>query len=355
MNVLVTGGCGFIGTNFIRWGLTSGKASLGIIVNLDNLTYAGNQGNLAEYANDERYVFTKGDIGAEGLVGELLSVYGIGAVINFAAESHVDRSLDAPETFIQTNVVSTLRLLNAARRHHAGLNGDEKKRFRFLHVSSDEVYGTLQPNEPAFSEQTPYRPNSPYAASKAASDHLVHAYYASYGLPTLTTNCSNNYGPYQFPEKLIPLVILNALEGRDLPIYGDGQQIRDWLYVADHVAALARVLDGGRIGETYNIGGGNERSNLEVVTRICGYLDVKVPREDGKSYTEQITHVTDRPGHDRRYANDFRKLQDELGWYPTTDFKVGLERTVDWYLTNRNWCAEITAKKYARERLGIIH
>jgi len=273
-------------------------------------------------------------------------------VVNFAAESHVDRSIDSPEPFIQTNVVGTLRLLNSARLYWSKLPEPLKNAFRLLHVSTDEVYGTLAPGDPAFTEETPFAPNSPYAASKAASDHLVRAYHHTYGLPVLTTNCSNNYGPYHFPEKLIPLVILNALEGKSLPVYGDGQQIRDWLYVEDHAAAIWLVLRDGRVGETYNIGGLSEKPNIEIVRTICALLDRKSPRSDSQSYAVQITYVSDRPGHDRRYAINCTKLQQELGWNPRESFSTGLEKTVDWYLTHREWAADITARKYARERLG---
>ena len=352
MNILVTGGCGFIGSNFVRQRLLDRAAPVSRLVNLDKLTYAGNPANLADLAGDPRYVFAQGDIGDEALVSRLLSEHQIDAIVNFAAESHVDRSIDSPEPFIQTNVVGTLRLLNAARRHWASLPEPKKSGFRFLHVSTDEVYGTLSPTDPAFTEETPFAPNSPYAASKAASDHLVRAYQHTYELPTLTTNCSNNYGPYHFPEKLIPLVILNALDGKSLPIYGDGQQIRDWLYVEDHASAIWCVLRQGKVGETYNVGGINERANLEVVRRICALLDTQSPRADGKSYADQITFVADRPGHDRRYAIDCTKLQRELGWKPKESFETGLAKTVAWYLKNRAWCDDITSKKYARERLG---
>jgi len=352
MNILVTGGCGFIGSNFIRQRLTEKGSELTKLVNLDKLTYAGNPANLADLAGDPRYVFAEGDIGDEALVSKLLSEHAIDAVVNFAAESHVDRSIDSPEPFIQTNVVGTLRILNASRRYWSSLPEAKKAGFRFLHVSTDEVYGTLTPEDPAFTEETPFAPNSPYAASKAASDHLVRAYQHTYKMPTLTTNCSNNYGPFHFPEKLIPLVILNALDGKHLPIYGDGQQIRDWLYVEDHAAAIWLVLRKGRVGETYNVGGLNERANLEVVRRICSLLDEKSPRADGKKYDSQITYVADRPGHDRRYAINCDKLQKELGWKPAESFETGLARTVDWYLTHRDWCNDITSKKYARERLG---
>jgi dTDP-glucose 4,6-dehydratase len=349
MKMLVTGGCGFIGSNFVRSVLADGKTQ---IVNLDKLTYAGNPANLADVASSPRYSFVHGDIGDEPLVSKLLAEHGIGHVVNFAAESHVDRSIDSPEPFIQTNVVGTLRLLNATKRHWMGLTGADKEAFRFLHISTDEVYGTLGPRDPAFTEETPFAPNSPYAASKASSDHLVRSYNHTFGLPTLTTNCSNNYGPFHFPEKLFPLVILNALEGRPLPIYGDGQQIRDWLYVTDHCAAISAVLKSGRPGETYNVGGLNEWANLKVVKLICSLLDSKVPRADGKSYSEQIEFVPDRPGHDRRYAIDCSKIQRELGWNPAESFESGLSKTVDWYIANRAWCQEITTKRYARERLG---
>jgi dTDP-glucose 4,6-dehydratase len=285
-------------------------------------------------------------------VARLLREHRIDAVVNFAAESHVDRSIDSPEPFVQTNVVGTLRLLNASRLYWNDLPAAAKAAFRFLHVSTDEVYGTLAPDDPAFTEETPFAPNSPYAASKAASDHLVRAYQHTYKFPTLTTNCSNNYGPYHFPEKLIPLVILNALEGKPLPVYGDGMQIRDWLYVEDHAAAIWLVLNRGRVGETYNVGGLNEQPNIAIVKTICGLLDRHSPRADGKSYAGQITYVADRPGHDRRYAINCTKLQRELGWAPKESFATGIEKTVAWYLTHREWAAEITAKKYARERLG---
>jgi len=350
MNLLVTGGCGFIGSNFVRHTLAS--AGGGRLVNLDKLTYAGNPANVADLAGDPRYTFARGDIGDEALVGRLLAEHQIGAVVNFAAESHVDRSIDSPEPFVLTNVLGTLRLLNCARRHWQRQNGETRTSFRFLHISTDEVYGTLGSQDPAFTEETPFAPNSPYAASKAASDHLVRSYGHTFGLPTLTTNCSNNYGPFHFPEKLFPLVILNALEGRKLPIYGDGQQIRDWLYVADHCAAISLVLARGRPGETYNVGGLNEWANLDVVKLICTLLDQRQPRPDGRSYAEQIEFVPDRPGHDRRYAIDCTKIRRELGWQPAESFESGLAKTVDWYLAHRPWCAEITAQRYARERLG---
>ena len=355
MNLLVTGGCGFIGSNFIRQRLLERDSNntLAKLVNLDALTYAGNPANLRDLEKDPRYAFAHGDIGDSQLVGRLLNEHQIDAIVNFAAESHVDRSIDSPEPFIQTNVVGTLRLLNAARLYWGALPTVKRGAFRFLHVSTDEVYGTLSLTEPAFTEDTPFAPNSPYAASKASSDHLVRAYHHTYKMPVLTTNCSNNYGPYHFPEKLIPLMILNALEGKPLPVYGDGMQIRDWLYVEDHAAAIWLVLQKGRAGETYNIGGMSEKPNIEIVKTICALLDKKSPRSDGKSYATQITHVTDRPGHDRRYAINCEKLRKELGWNPCETFSTGIEKTVDWYLQNRAWAADITAKKYARQRLGV--
>ena len=352
MNILVTGGCGFIGSNYVRQLLGDKSVAPRKVVNLDKLTYAGNPANLADVEGDSRYVFVHGDIGDETLVSGLLYEHEIDAVVNFAAESHVDRSIDSPEPFVQTNVVGTLRLLNATKRHWLGLSTEDKEAFRFLHVSTDEVYGTLTPEAPAFTEQTPFAPNSPYAASKAASDHLVRSYQHTFGLPTLTTNCSNNYGPYHFPEKLFPLVILNALEGKPLPIYGDGMQVRDWLYVEDHCRAISLVLRRGRVGETYNVGGLNEQPNMHVVRLICALLDGRVPRADGKSYLEQIRFVADRPGHDRRYAINCAKIQHELGWRPLETFESGLAKTVDWYVGHRPWCNDITQKRYARERLG---
>ncbi len=355
MNILVTGGCGFIGSNFVRMLLRSGNAQVDTctgLVNLDKLTYAGNSANVADLASDIRYHFVEGDIGDEALTARLLADHTIDAVVNFAAESHVDRSIDSPEPFVQTNVVGTLRLLNACRRYWAGLPEPRKSAFRFLHVSTDEVYGTLTPTDPAFTEETPFAPNSPYAASKASSDHMVRAFQHTYKFPTLTTNCSNNYGPYQFPEKLIPLVSLNALEGKPLPIYGDGQQVRDWLYVTDHCEAIRLVLQKGRVGETYNIGGLNEKANLDLVRTLCVILDKKAPRADGRSYSDQITFVADRPGHDRRYAIDCTKINRELGWAPRETFETGMDKTLSWYLENRAWAADITSKKYARERLG---
>ncbi|HTX65283.1 MAG TPA: dTDP-glucose 4,6-dehydratase, partial [Opitutaceae bacterium] len=345
-------GCGFIGANFVRQRLTEAGSPLRRLVNLDLLTYAGNPANLADLAADPRYVFVRGDIGDAALVARLLAEHAIDAVVNFAAESHVDRSIDSPEPFVQTNVVGTLRLLHAARQHWSQLPGPRRAAFRFLHVSTDEVYGTLAPGAAPFTESHPYEPNSPYAASKAASDHLVRAFHHTYGLPVLTTNCSNNYGPYQFPEKVIPLMILNGLEGKPLPVYGDGQQIRDWLYVEDHCAGIWLVLQRGRVDATYNIGGLNERRNLELVQGLCALLDRKAPRPGGSPHAQLIQFVQDRPGHDRRYAIDCGKIQRELGWAPRETFATGLEKTVDWYLAHRDWCRAITEGKYARQRLG---
>jgi dTDP-glucose 4,6-dehydratase len=341
--ILVTGGAGFIGSNFIRDWLAANDEP---IVNLDALTYAGNLESLDGLHGDPRHVFVKGDICDQELVSGLLREHRPRAVINFAAESHVDRSIRGPATFIQTNIMGTFRLLEAARAHHSALEGREKDRFRFLHVSTDEVYGSLAGGDPAFSEQNRYEPNSPYSASKAASDHLVRAYHHTYGLPVLTTNCSNNYGAYQFPEKLIPLVIHNALAGKPLPIYGDGKQIRDWLYVGDHCSAIVRVLDAGKVGEVYNIGGWNEKTNLEVVHSLCDILDEARPRADGKSYREQMVFVADRPGHDRRYAIDARKIEVQLGWKPTETFETGIRKTVRWYLENQGWVGNVTSGAY---------
>ena len=353
MNILVTGGAGFIGSNFIRQRLLEEPSRLVKLVNLDALTYAGNLDNLSDIAGDTRYVFVHGEIGDSILVSKLLAQHQINAVVNFAAESHVDRSIDSPEPFFNTNVIGTLRLLNCVKQYWLKIPESKKSDFRFLHVSTDEVYGSLDATDAPWDEECPYEPNSPYAASKAASDHLVRSFHHTYHLPTLTTNCSNNYGPYHFPEKLIPLMILNALEGKPLPIYGDGKQIRDWLYVEDHATAIWLALTKGRVGETYNVGGLNERPNIEIVNRICSILDRRSPRADGKSYAAQITYVTDRPGHDRRYAIDSTKIRRELDWSPKEDFETGIEKTVDWYLTHRSWSTDITAKKYSCERLGI--
>jgi dTDP-glucose 4,6-dehydratase len=343
--IVVTGGAGFIGANFILDWLAEGGCT---VVNLDKLTYAGNLENLATLEGDHRHVFVQGDIGDRALVGRLLATWRPRAILNFAAESHVDRSIHGPEDFIQTNVVGTFHLLEEVRAYWLSLCETERMAFRFLHVSTDEVYGSLGPQDPPFSETTPYAPNSPYSASKAASDHLVRAYHHTYGLQTLTTNCSNNYGPYQFPEKLIPLVLHNALSGKPLPIYGDGGNVRDWLYVADHCAAIRLVLEKGRVGETYNIGGCNEKTNLEVVHTLCDILDEMRPRADGKSYREQITFVPDRPGHDRRYAIDARKLIGELAWQPRETFQSGIRKTVAWYLDHQDWVAHVTSGEYRR-------
>ena len=341
--ILVTGGAGFIGANFVLDWLAQSDEP---VINLDKLTYAGNRENLASLEGDGRHHFVHGDIGDSALVDELLRVHQPRAVINFAAESHVDRSIHGPEDFIQTNVVGTLRLLESVRGHWNGLGAEAKTSFRFLHVSTDEVYGSLSPTDPAFTEDHPFEPNSPYSASKAASDHLVRAWHHTYGLPVLTTNCSNNYGPYHFPEKLIPLMIVNALAGKALPIYGDGQQVRDWLYVKDHCSAIRRVLEGGRVGETYNVGGWNEKPNLEIVHTVCALLDELRPRSDGKPYREQITYVKDRPGHDRRYAIDARKLERELGWKPAETFESGIRKTVQWYLSHEDWVSHVQSGAY---------
>ena len=344
MNLLVTGGAGFIGSNFIRQRLLEIGSPVAKLVNRDLLTYAGNPANLDDLAGDPRYVFVHGDIGDISLVPKILARHQISAVVNFAAETHVDRSIDCPEPFFNTNVMGTSRLLNCVKNYWSNLLEPEKSSFRFLQVSTDEVYGTLGNDEAPWTEESPVKPNSPYAASKAASDHVVRSFQHTYNLPTITTRCSNNYGSYHFPEKLIPLMILNAIEGKWLPVYGDGQQIRDWLYVEDHVDAIWLALTKGCVGETYNIGGLNERANLDIVNRICCLLDNKSPRADGESYTSQITHVADRPGHDRRYAIDSSKIRRELGWSPKEHFETGLEKTVDWYLTHARWCCDVTAK-----------
>ena len=343
MSILVTGGAGFIGSNFVHTWLAGSDE---LLVNLDKLTYAGNLGNLQSLAQDTRHVFVHGDIADRELVQALLQQHQPRAVLHFAAESHVDRSIHGPLDFIQTNVVGTCQLLESVRAYWSGLSPDVQQSFRFLHVSTDEVYGSLEPQAPAFKETNLYEPNSPYAASKAASDHLVRAWHHTYGLPVLTTNCSNNYGPFHFPEKLIPLVLHNALAGKPLPIYGDGMQIRDWLYVQDHCRAIARVLDAGRPGETYNIGGWNEKPNIEVVRTLCALLDELQPRADGKSYAEQITYVKDRAGHDRRYAIDASKISTELGWRPQETFETGLRKTVQWYLDNQDWVTAVTSGHY---------
>jgi dTDP-glucose 4,6-dehydratase len=343
MTVFVTGCAGFIGSNFVHTWLASSDE---YVVNLDKLTYAGNMANLKGLKDDPRHIFVQGDIGDRALVSKLLAEHKPRAVLNFAAESHVDRSIHGPSDFIETNVVGTFNLLESVRAYWQDLSEQNKAAFRFLHVSTDEVYGTLLPTDPPFTETKNYEPNSPYSASKAASDHLVRAWHHTYGLPVLTTNCSNNYGPYHFPEKLIPLVLLNALAGKALPIYGDGQQVRDWLYVEDHCRAIARVLEAGKVGETYNIGGWNEKRNLEVVNALCAVLDELKPRADGKRYTEQITYVNDRPGHDRRYAIDARKIERELGWKPQETFETGIRKTVQWYLANQAWVEGVTSGSY---------
>jgi len=343
MSIIVTGGAGFIGSNFVLDWLRQSDER---VVNLDKLTYAGNLENLASLQGDARHVFVEGDIGDAALVARLLAEHQPRAIINFAAESHVDRSIHGPGEFIQTNIVGTFQLLESVRAFWNGLEGAAKESFRFLHVSTDEVYGSLAKDEPAFTETHRYEPNSPYSASKAASDHLVRAYHHTYGLPVLTTNCSNNYGPYHFPEKLIPLVIHNALSGKPLPIYGDGQQIRDWLYVQDHCSAIRRVLEAGKLGETYNVGGWNEKTNLEVVHTLCAILDELQPRADGLSYATQMTFVKDRPGHDQRYAIDAGKLERELGWKPAETFDTGIRKTVRWYLDNQDWVRNITTGSY---------
>lgn len=343
MTIFVTGGAGFIGANFVIDWLAAGHEP---VVNLDKLTYAGNLENLVSLKGNKKHIFVQGDICDQGLVEKLLAEHQPRAVINFAAESHVDRSIHAPEDFIQTNIVGTFRLLEAVRAHFATMNDAQKAAFRFLHVSTDEVYGSLSLTDPAFAETKRYEPNSPYSASKAASDHLVRAYHHTYGLPVVTTNCSNNYGPYQFPEKLIPLIIHNALVGKPLPIYGDGQQIRDWLYVGDHCSAIRAVLERGRLGEVYNIGGDNERANLDTVKALCAILDIARPRSDCKAYADQMTFVNDRPGHDRRYAIDARKIIAEVGWRPAETPESGFHKTVKWYLDNDAWVKNVTSGTY---------
>lgn len=341
--ILLTGGAGFIGANFVlQWCAANAET----VLNLDLLTYAGNLQSLQSLEGSEQHQFVQGDIADEALISQLLAKHRPRAVLHFAAESHVDRSILGPEAFVQTNMVGTFRLLEAVRKYWQALPSDERTAFRFLHVSTDEVYGTLEPDDPAFSETTPYAPNSPYSASKAGSDHLVRAYHHTYGLPTLTTNCSNNYGPYQFPEKLIPLVLHRALRGEPLPIYGDGLQVRDWLFVEDHCRAIAQVLATGTPGEVYNVGGLNEQTNLSVVHTLCDLLDAARPRADGQSYRTQITFVQDRLGHDRRYAIDARKIQRELGWQPEETFATGLKKTVDWYLGHEAWVENVTSGGY---------
>jgi dTDP-glucose 4,6-dehydratase len=341
--ILITGGAGFIGSNFVLDWLAQSDEP---VVNLDKLTYAGNLENLAALGEDPRHSFVQGDMGDAGVVADLLARHQPRAVLNFAAESHVDRSIHGPEDFIQTNIVGTFRVLEAVRAYWANLSTDKKAAFRFLHVSTDEVYGSLGAQDAAFTEEHRYAPNSPYSASKAASDHLVRAYHHTYGLPVLTTNCSNNYGPFHFPEKLIPLLIVNALAGKPLPVYGDGLQVRDWLYVKDHCSAIRTVLQGGRLGEVYNVGGWNEKTNIEIVHTVCALLDELRPRADGAAYQAQITYVTDRPGHDRRYAIDARKIERELGWKPAENFDSGIRKTVQWYLANPDWVVHVQSGAY---------
>ena len=343
MSVLITGGAGFIGANFVLdWVANSDEK----IVNLDKLTYAGNLESLASLKNNPQHVFVHGDIGDVALLPKLLAEHKPRAVLNFAAESHVDRSIHGPGEFIETNIVGTFRLLESVRGYWHDLSAEAQTQFRFLHVSTDEVYGSLAPQDPAFTERHQYEPNSPYSASKAASDHLVRAWHHTYGLPVVTTNCSNNYGPLHFPEKLIPLMIVNALAGKPLPVYGDGMQVRDWLYVKDHCSAIRRVLEGGRLGETYNVGGWNEKPNIEIVNTVCALLDELRPRADGASYATQISYVKDRPGHDRRYAIDARKLEKDLGWKPAETFETGIRKTVAWYLENTEWVAHVQSGAY---------
>ncbi|MFM1950238.1 MAG: dTDP-glucose 4,6-dehydratase [Pseudomonadota bacterium] len=343
MSVLITGGAGFIGANFVLdWVANTDEK----IINLDKLTYAGNLESLASLSRNPQHVFVQGDIGDDKLLPKLLDEHQPRAVLNFAAESHVDRSIHGPGDFIETNIVGTFRLLESVRGYWQSLSAEAQQQFRFLHVSTDEVYGSLTPQDPAFSENNKYEPNSPYSASKAASDHLVRAWHHTYGLPVLTTNCSNNYGPLHFPEKLIPLMIVNALAGKPLPVYGDGMQVRDWLYVKDHCSAIRRVLEGGRLGETYNVGGWNEKPNIDIVNTVCTLLDEMRPRADGQSYASQITYVKDRPGHDRRYAIDARKLEKELGWRPAETFETGIRKTVAWYLDNAEWVAHVQSGAY---------
>ena len=345
---LVTGGAGFIGGNFVLEAVASGVR----VVNLDALTYAGNLDTLSSLEGSPDHVFMHGDIGDAELVRRLLAEYRPDAIVNFAAESHVDRSIDGPAAFVQTNVVGTLGLLECARDHWRGLEGNRREGFRFLHVSTDEVYGSLGPTG-KFTEHSPYAPNSPYSASKASSDHLVRAFHHTYGLPTLTTNCSNNYGPYQFPEKLIPLMIAKALSGEPLPVYGDGRNVRDWLFVGDHVRAIRAVIERGRVGEVYNVGGDEEQENIHVVRTICALIDERRPRLDGSKRESQITYVTDRPGHDRRYAIDSSKLRGETGWTPSRTFEQGIAETVDWYLANQDWVRRVLDGSYRMERIGV--
>ncbi len=348
--ILVTGGAGFIGSNFVSQILSSTQL---IVINLDKLTYAGNLATIAQFATSQQHIFVQGDIGEQQLIENLLAKYQPQAIVNFAAETHVDRSIDRPTSFIETNINGTFNLLESARQYWQKLADVSRHQFRFLHISTDEVFGSLTPDQPAFTELTAYMPNSPYSASKAGSDHLVRAYFHTYGLPTLITNCSNNYGPYQFPEKLIPLMILNALAGKPLPVYGDGQNVRDWLYVEDHCSAIALVLNQGIPGETYNVGGNAERDNLWLVNQLCAILDELLPASPHCPHQQLIQFVKDRPGHDRRYAIDFSKIHHQLGWAPQADIYSGLRRTVQWYIDNQAWCATVTADKYQQQRLGV--
>lgn len=341
--IVVTGGAGFIGSNFVLDWCAQNQET---VLNIDKLTYAGNLENLASLKNNAQHIFVQADIANGDLMLELLTKHQPRAIINFAAESHVDRSIHGPAEFIQTNIVGTFQLLEASKTYFKSLAPDQAAAFRFLHVSTDEVYGSLSKTDPAFTEKKNFEPNSPYSASKAASDHLVRAYHHTFGLPVLTTNCSNNYGPYHFPEKLIPLMIVNALAGKNLPVYGDGQQIRDWLYVKDHCSAIRTVLQKGVLGETYNVGGWNEKPNLDIVHMVCDLLNEMQPRPDGKKYQEQITFVTDRPGHDRRYAIDASKIATDLGWKPAETFETGIRKTVQWYLDNQQWVANVQSGSY---------
>jgi dTDP-glucose 4,6-dehydratase len=348
--ILVTGGAGFIGSNFV-YSVRSNSDMR--IVNLDKLTYAGNLITLAGLERDPQHIFVRGDIGDRELVDRLMALYQPQAIVNFAAETHVDRSIDSPASFVETNVTGTFNLLESTRHYWSKLDRRQQSEFRFLHVSTDEVFGSLEPTDPAFSESTPYAPNSPYSASKASSDHFVRSYFHTYRLPTLITNCSNNYGPYQFPEKLIPLTILNGIAGKPLPVYGDGQNIRDWLFVGDHCRAIELVLERGTPGETYNVGGAAERNNIWLVTKLCEILDEFLPDSPHRPHHQLIEFVTDRPGHDRRYAIDFSKLHHDLGWHPIEDVESGLRKTVRWYIKNQSWCQQVMADKYELQRLGV--
>ena len=349
--ILVTGGAGFIGSNFVAQIVRTTEL---VVINLDKLTYAGNLATVEQFATNEQQIFIQGDIGDRILVDKLLAQYQPQAIVNFAAETHVDRSIDGPASFVETNINGTFNLLESARQYWQKLADAARTEFRFLHISTDEVFGSLTASEPAFTELTPYSPNSPYSASKASSDHLVRAYFHTYNFPTLITNCSNNYGPYQFPEKLIPLMILNAFAGKPLPVYGDGQNVRDWLYVGDHCRAIELVLAEGTSGETYNVGGAAEQTNIWLVTKLCEILDELLPTSANCPHFKLVTYVTDRPGHDRRYAIDFTKLNHQLGWTPQEDIESGLRKTVQWYIDHPQWCDRVTEKKYHQERLGVI-